>query len=208
MKQMNVLTALLLACVLVTALPAAAQTVEPGMQSILKDVVAGKSFSARLVGYGHDDEGHFSFAWTLCEPERYPAEQIEALKKGDILVAGGTYYTVASITADEEGYIVHDDSFGDLILYREEDGSYTAVDDTEHVSWTGTVTVDVSATAQTIFRDASNPDLDVEPVDGTPEDLIRRIDSEEIWLSEDNTVITFDENGELTLILYVYTPWN
>ena len=42
----------------------------------------------------------------------------------------------------------------------------------------------------------------------TLKDLVTMRMNDEIFSSEDNTEITFDENGRLIEIVYRYTPWN
>ena len=57
-----------------------------------------------------------------------------------------------------------------------------------------------------IFRDFSDPEAE-EPTDRTLNDFLKMV-SEEVSFNEDNTEITFDENGHLAVLLYKYTPWN
>ena len=71
--------AALLLCAALTALalPSFAQTVRPGPSGLVRQMVAGKTFPARLVGYTWSgDAADMSLTFTLCEAETFSAEQI------------------------------------------------------------------------------------------------------------------------------------
>ncbi len=204
--------ALLLAAMLAFALAAGAETLRPEMSVLLRELVAGKTFrNVRLTGCVMEDgAGRATLTFALCERERFPAAQVEALVPGDTIVAGGDIYTVRSVMDDEWGRIVNegDPDEGCLIFDRhEEDGVYTATTDTDNPMWQTAVSITCEADGSLVYLDFSDPEDDEPIVLGFGE-LMRRIENEEIFLDENNTTITFDENGKLTELLQTYSPWN
>ncbi len=204
------LFALVCALVLCLSAAAAAQTAEPAPSELLKKIVAGQTFTARLTGYGWGGEGAIELTWLLCEREKYPAEEIESLQAGDQILAGGTGYPVYTVTADEWGFFINEGNPQDaeaLILTKNDDGDYTATNDTDNPFWQGTVTVEVKADPETPYLDWSDPEAD-QPVELTLKDMFERVVNDEIFLDENNTEITFDDDGNLESVLQRYSPWN
>ena len=204
------LFALVCALVLCMSAAAAAQTAEPAPSELLKKMVAGQTFTARLTGYGWGGGDVIELTWLLCEREKYSAEEIEALQPGDQIVAGGTSYPVHTIIADEWGFFINEgDSQGAdvLILTKNDSGEYTATNETDNPFWLGTVTVEVLANPDAPYLDWSNPEAE-QPVALTLKDMIERVSNDAIFLDENNTEITFDAEGNLESVLQRYSPWN
>ena len=81
-----------------------AQTVRPLVPEDYKSLVAGKTFTASLNGYGwgEDITDNLQMTWRISERETYAAGTIESLQPGDELYAGNGRYTVGKIEQDEE----------------------------------------------------------------------------------------------------------
>ena len=210
MKTMK-LFALLFALMLCLSVTASAQTAEPVPSELLKRMVAGETFTARLMGCNWSSDGNeITLAWLLCEREVYPAEVVEALQPGDQIVAGGVSYPVYSVSADEWGFFINEGNQQDanvLILTKNDNGDYTATNETDNPFWLGVVTVEVKAAPQLLYLDWSDPEAE-QPVALTLEDMINRVNSGEIFLDENNTEITFDAEGNLESVLQRYSPWH
>lgn len=201
--------ALALVCVLLMAMTAAvsAQTVEPVMPEMLRSVLAGKTFVARMDGYACDEAfEHVTLNFQICEQETYTAEAIEALAAGDVLVAGGEEFAVKAVKTDEYGIELTGEWYS-LFLYKNEDGLYTAVTDTENRFYKNLFGIEVPAPKDLRFVDWSDPEAE-EPTVLTLKDLMTRAMNDEINSTADNTEITFDAEGRLSELVYRYSPWN
>ena len=96
-----------LICVLLVSLTvsASAQTVEPLMPELLRQVLAGKTFTARMDSYFFDESmKHIVLGFQICEKETYPAEAIEALKPGDTILVGGAEFLIKEFKQEDFGY--------------------------------------------------------------------------------------------------------
>ena len=187
---------------------ASGKTVQPVMPEAFRALVAGKTFTARLMGYGWgDDPDSAVLTWQISEREAYPAEEIESLQPGDTIVAGGERIPVASVRWDEWGCVVSDAAeWSVLNLSKRDDGLYVATTDTDNPFWRPVFTIEVPADASLRYLDWSG-DTE-EPVELTVRELKARLAGDEIFLDENNTEITFDEDGNLSVILQRYSPWN
>ena len=142
----------------------------------------------------------------ICEQETYTAEAIEALAAGDVLVAGGEDFAVKAVKTDEYGIGLTGEWYS-LFLYKNEDGLYTAVTDTENRFYKNLFGIEVPAPKDLRFVDWSDPEAE-EPTVLTLKDLMTRAMNDEINSSADNTEITFDAEGRLSEVVYRYSPWN
>lgn len=212
MKKNRIGIAVLAAlCVLWTSLGAAqAVSVRPGLSALVRQMVAGQTFSARLTGYTWAGElSDVSLTFSLCEPETFLKEEIEALQEGDTVVVGGFPYEVISIR-EEEGVITVNKgilSTDTLVFKPQEDGSYTVFTDTDVPFWRGSVTVSCPVSPDAIFLDWSDPGAVIPSTYGL-EELMDRLIDDAIFLTPNNTEITFDEEGRLSVLLYRYSPTN
>ena len=201
--------AMVLVCVLLVSLTAgaAAQTVEPLMPGLLRELVAGKTFIAAMEGYACDEAMEkATLYFRISEQETYKAEDVKALQTGDTLVVGGSDFVIQAIEQDEFGYYLTGEDFS-IFLSANDDGLYYAVGDTEERFYRTICSIEIPASADLLFLDWSDPEAD-DPTELTLKDLLTRYANEEIHSMEDNTEITFDENGKLVSILYRYSPWN
>ena len=199
---------LTLICLLLVSLSAAsAQTVEPLMPERLRELVAGKTFIARMEGLFIDEEMEYvTLFFQVCEQETYPAAEVEALQVGDIIVIGGDPFEIKKISQDENGYEMTGEYYS-IYLYKNDEGFYYAVTDTENRFYKNVFAFEIPAPATLRFLDWSDPDAEA-PTVLTVKDLVNKYMNEEIHSTEDNTEITFDADGNLSEIVYRYSPWN
>ena len=202
--------ALLCAALTAFALPSFAQTVRPGPSGLVRQMVAGKTFPARLVGYTWSgDAADLSLTFTLCEPETFSRDGIEALQKGDTVVAGGFPYEVYTVSREEGQVVVNSGlEYTDTLVFRLQDsGVYTAFTETDIPYWRDSVAVEWLVSPDAVFLDWGDPEAEI-PLTCTIDELMDRVIDDSILLNPDNTEITFDEEGRLSVLLYRYSPMN
>ena len=204
--------AALLLCAALTALalPSFAQTVRPGPSGLVRQMVAGKTFPARLVGYTWSgDAADMSLTFTLCEAETFSAEQIDALQNGDTVTVGGFPYEVYTVSREEGQVVVNSGlEYTDTLVFRLQDsGVYTAFTETDVPYWRDSVAVECLVSPDAVFLDWGDPDAAL-PLTSPMETLMDRLMDDAILLTPDNTEITFDEEGRLSVLLYRYSPTN
>ena len=90
---------------------------------------------------------------------------------------------------------------------KNDDGAYYAVTDTESRFYKNVFAVDVPAAHEFRFLDWCDPEADA-PTELSLKEMLTRYSNDEIHSTEDNTEVTFDENGRVTQIIYRYPPWN
>ena len=99
---MKKLMALVLAAAMVlTASLALAKTVEPEETDMER--LAGKTFHATVGAYSEIDK---TFQVTVYENDKFDDDDIEELKAGDILLAGGRACTVKEMTRTPDGELM------------------------------------------------------------------------------------------------------
>ncbi len=203
-------TAVLLLCAVLTFLCAAAcaQSVSPESSALVRQIVAGQTYHARLISYTWDgDTADLSLFFTLCEQETFAQDKIETLREGDTIVVSGYPYSVISITGEPGQFVVNRQIEGTdtLVFTQRDDGLYTVTNEMNQPFWRGPVFIECGVSPSAVFLDWS--DLEAElPVTCTMDDLMDKLISSEILLTEDNTEITFDEDGLLCVLLYQITP--
>lgn len=198
------LICMLLSCFAVTA---SAETVQPLMPDILRELLAGKTFIAQMDGYSSDEAmEHVTLFWQICEQEEYPAEEVEALAVGDTILVGGDSFEIKEISQDEFGYQLNSEYYT-IFAYKNDEGKYTIVTDTENRFYATVVSIEVPAPADLRFVDWSDPEAEA-PTELTLKDLVTRYENNEIHSIPDNTQITFDADGKLVEVKYTYSPWN
>lgn len=192
---------------LVLAGTASALTTKPVMPEMLHDLVAGKTFKARMEGYATDEEmKDVTLYFSVYEQESYPADEVEKLAAGDTIVIGGEEFAIRKIETDETGYKVTGPWYT-IYLSKNDKGLYTAITDTENRFYKNVFAIEVPAASSLRFLDWSDPEAEA-PVKMTCKDLLTRYMNNEIHSTEDNTEITFDADGNLTEVIYRYSPWN
>ena len=197
-------------CAVLTFLSAAAsaQSISPEPSGLVRQIVAGQTYHARLISYTWaGDIRDLSLFFTLCEQEAFAQEQIESLREGDTIVVSGYPYSVISITGEPGQFIVNRqvESSDTLVFTQRDDGLYTATNEMNHPFWRGPVFIECAVSPSAVLLDWSNPEAEI-PVTCTMDDLMDKLIEGEIQLTEDNTEITFDEEGLLCVLLYQITP--
>lgn len=195
----------ILLCLALTAVSASAQIVEPRIPAALRDVIAGNTYIGQLTGYASDEaKEHVTLYFMICEQETYTPKEIEALQPGDVIVVGGDNFVIQEIKQDEFGLVLVGDWYS-ISLYKNHEGLYIAISDTENRYYKNVFGIEIPVPPQTPFLDFGDPEAE-KPVELTVKDLLNRY--EELTFLPDNTQVSFDENGNLTQIMYLYTPWN
>lgn len=191
---------------LVLAGTASALTTKPVMPEMLHDLVAGKTFKARMEGYATDEEmKNVTLYFSVYEQESYLADEVENLAVGDTIVVGGDDFVIQKIETDETGYKMT--GLYTIYLSKNDKGLYTAITDTENRFYKNVFSFEVQAAPDFKFLDSGDPEAE-KPVELTIKELIDRYSDEQLNSMEENTVITFDDDGLVKQLEYLYTPWN
>ena len=214
MKKLTaILCALLLACLAATAFAEApvSNLYKPNVSETLKTLVGGKSFEARITGWGstgEDEDARFEITVTVCERDRFDASAIENLAVHDIIWFGdGTATMAMEVTSDEYGVTVKGGNEDGYSFYKGEDGTYLASTDTDYPFYTDIFSVTVPLEKDISFLDWSDPENLEEPVKLGFDELLGHL-QDGTSFAPYNTKVTFDENGKLVEFLYNYSPWN
>ena len=169
------------------------QMISSLMPQPVLDLIGGKTFQARVSGYGWGESAEtLKFDITACEPMLFSAEAVESLKPGDSIDAGMDIYTVKTIQdKDDSMEITPEEMWLTLVVFRiNEDGNYTAEDGN------GILTVDSFS-----FSCRVRPDLVYINEEGdslTAQDLMDALSEGAIDTSAEEPQMTFDEEGYLT----------
>ena len=213
-KITTVLCVLMMICLAATAFAEApvSNLYKPETSETFKALVGGKSFEARITGWGstgEDEDAKFEITITVCERDRFDLAAIDNLAEHDILCFGdGTTIMVMEVVRDEFGAIVKDGNGDGYSFFKAEDGAaYIASTDTDNPFYTDVFTVTVPLDKDISFLDWSDPENLDEPVKLGFDELIALI-QEGTNFAPYNTKVTFDENGKLVEFLYNYSPWN
>ncbi len=211
MKRKSVVwIVLILACLTITA---CAETIRPNASETLRALVGGKSFDARISGWGSYGEGEdkeYTISITACEEDMFDAAVIENLQTGDEIRFGdGTTTTIKEIAPDgaETGFLVKGSDYDAYSFYKLENGLYVAHTDTENPFWRDIFTVEVPLEKDIRFLDWSDPENLEAPVERGVDDLFQLL-YEGVNFAPYNTKVTFDEDCRLVEFLYNYSPWN
>ena len=215
MKKLTaVVCAMLMICLAAMAFAEApvSNLYKPITSETFKALVGGKSFEARITGWGstgEDEDTKFELTITVCERDRFDPAAIDHLAVHDILTFGdGTSAMVMEVVRDEFGVIVKGGNYDAYSFFKEEGGAaYIATTDTDYPFYSDIFTITVPLEKDIRFLDWSDPENLDEPVKRKFDDLIVLI-QEGTNFSPYNTRVTFDENGKLVEFLYNYSPWN
>ena len=215
MKKLAAILCMLLAICFAVAASAEAPVSNyyvPNTPETIKALFAGKSFEARIAGWGsvgEDEDADFTIDIIICERDRFDPAAIDSLAMHDILCFGdGTAFMVMEVTRDEFGVTVKDGYGNGYSFYKSEDGAaYIAATDTDYPLYTEILMVTVPLKKDFSFLDWSDPENFEGPVQLGFDELISLI-QDGTDFSPYNTKVTFDENGKLVEFLYSYSPWN
>ncbi len=187
---------------------AAVKTVYAQYPEEILRIVAGKTLPCAVHGFDFDGNTCSLYIYVF-DRARFSAEDVKSLQPGDSLASGGWYiFGLKEIEPDEFGVKIVDESGSAFFLYPDEDGSYYLVDEIEHTLYLHMTSFYFLLADDFVYVDDSDPDLEAEPVTGTVEDVMKGCQEESSFFNEENTRITFNENGEITELRRIYTPWN
>ena len=158
----------------------------------LKSFVSGRTFDAKISGYGwgdEDDASSLSLDFTVVEPLTYAADEIESLSKGDLITAGYEVYTVDSVeTEDGKVKITPEEMWlTPLVLTANEDGEYTAENE-EGVLKGDSFSFQGSLSSELVYVNTEGEQL-------TALELLKDLTEERIDTDSSVIEITFDEDG-------------
>ena len=158
----------------------------------LKSFVSGKTFDARITGYGwgeEDDVSSLGLDFTIVEPLTYAADEIETLSKGDLISAGYEVYTVGSVkTEDDQVKVTPKEPWlTPLVFTVNEDGVYIAENE-EGVLRGDSFTFQGSLSSELVYVNAEGEKL-------TASELLRDLTKEALDTESAVVKITFDEDG-------------
>ena len=173
--------------------PQNGKTVSPAPSALITQMVADKTFFARLIGYGWSEyDDSYSYSFTLCEPLLFSTEDIEALEKGDKIRMRFDTYTVVKLQT-EDGLITvtpKEPWLETLALSKTEDGAWYTVETGNGPMMLDALSVDCDASADFVYRGAAGETL-------TPKELMEKIWLEHFDLSDEILTIAFDGAGML-----------
>ena len=193
--------ALILTAVMIfTASLATAKTVEP--ESTETDGLAGTTIHATV---GEYDEQSRTFTVTLYDDDCFDIDEVEKLKAGDVLLAGGRLYTVLEKTEEENGDIlaVTEDGY-EIVFYQVGDDDMIAQsteDDRRYMH--AFAILHLPAAADIRYEDNSDPDReDAVVTEGLENILAVKAEKEKTSIGFDfyATIITLNENMEIEVI--------
>ena len=193
--------ALILTAVMIfTASLAMAKTVEP--ESTETDGLAGTTIHATV---GEYDEQSRTFTVTLYDDDCFDIDDVEKLKAGDVLLAGGRLYTVREKTEEENGdrLAVTEDGY-EIVFYQVGDDDMIAQsteDDRRYMH--AFAILHLPAAADIRYEDNSDPDReDAVVTEGLENILAVKAEKEKTSIGFDfyATIITLNENMEIEVI--------
>ena len=200
MKKMTAVFCAVLACAVAgggfaasadeTEAPGSGKMVRSMPSPVLASMLAGKTFDARVTGYGWgDDVDSISLDFTVTEPLTFSAEEIESLETGDIIDLGMDSCTVASV-GNEGGTIKvvpEEDWLSPVTFTANENGGYTAEDENGMMT-TDSFSFPSRLGADLVYVDAEGQSL-------TAEGLLDDLEESVLDVDEATPKITFDEAG-------------
>ena len=152
---MKKLIALVLAAAMaLTASLALAKTVEPEETDMER--LAGKTFHATVGAYSDIDK---TFQVTVYENDKFDDDDIEELKAGDILLAGGRACTVKEMTRTPYGELmaVTEDG-GEIVFVKDGDDFAAQSTDDDRQYMHAVAVLHLAAAEGIVYEDNTDPD--------------------------------------------------
>ena len=168
---------------------------------------AGKTFVVRIEGYNAETN---TLKVVLREGDLLSDAEVAAFETGDTITLGGETVQIETIETDEYNDVILN---GEIELRKQESGGYRAYEyEAEFLKDIGEMEIPVTETL--VYEEQIDPEtgelLDENTV-LTGADLISRITEESenkgIGFAADNVQITFDEEGNATVVERFYAPW-
>ena len=197
--MMKKLISLVMALVMALTVSAAlAVTVEPEEPDI--EQVAGRTVHATV---GEYVDYLNAFRVTVYENDRFDDDDVERLREGDILLAGGRPYTVKEMTTAPDGELMAVTVDGSEIVFVRERGDYTAHSTEDDRQYMHAIAVLLLNPAEGIvYEDNSDPDLDAQmkTVTGLENILKAKAEKEETSIGFDYYATTVTLSRELEIV--------
>ena len=203
--------ALLLCTVAACAEAPVSNLFTPNAPAALRMLLGGNSFDAMITGWettGEDEDAKLTVLVTLCERDRFDPAVIDNLAERDIIRFGdGTTIMAMEVTRNDFGVHVKDGNGDGYAFFKDEDGAYIAITETDYPFWTEVFSFKAPVGKDVSFLDWSDPENLKAPVKlGYGEFLDYLLGGRSF--TANNTRLTFDENGKLVEILLNYSPWD
>ena len=143
-------------------------------------------------------------------PERYPQDDVRALKAGDAIFTQGREVVVRTVT-EEDGFLVLNKGEEDEVSLFECDDLNFGITDLNDNTWTEFPEVTVPVSDHLLFLDEIDPESGSTPVVPTVHNrdgFLSLMKSEsDPGFDIRNVLVAFDEHGELALVRRFYVPW-
>ena len=177
----------------------------PGYVSVNgQKTVAGETYITDLTDY--DAEANTVKA-TVKRPIMLDREYADSLEVGDTLVIGNEEIAVESLEKDEYGIAINDY----ISLWYTEDDEVSARYENEHEFMETIAELTLQIPDGLVFMDEIDPemgDMLEEPTEHTAEEFKAMLAAGGAPdFASENVYVTYDENGEMTLVRRIYTPW-
>ena len=185
---------------LLTFSAALAVTVEPEDPEIER--FAGRTVNATV---GEYVDYLNAFRVTVYENDRFDDDDVERLAAGDILLAGGTPYTVKEMTKAPDGEPMAIMEDGSEIIFDRAGEDYTARSTDDDRQYMHAIAVlQLKPAEGIVYEDNSDPDLDAQMkvITGLEEILKAKAEKEETSIGFDfyATTVTLNEKLEIVKI--------
>ena len=191
---------ILTALMIFTASLAAAKTVEP--ESTETDGLSGVTVHATI---GEYDDQTKTFTVILYDDDCFDIDDIEKMKVGDTLLAGGWLYQVKEKTEEENGDItvVTEDGY-EIVFFQvgDEDMIAQSTDDDRRYMHAFSI-LHLPAAATIRYEDNSDPDQEEAVITEGLENILKikaEKEADSIGFDFYSTIITLNENMEIEVI--------
>lgn len=167
--------------------------------------VEGKTFIANITGFDAEAK---TIDVSLLMPIVMTEWDAVKINEGDTITIGTEEVKIETLSYDEDDAVINDEYY----LRKNEDGLYNPYFYEKPVlKEVKTLTINVPDTL--VFTD------DIDPENGTPLDESKALNASELFAAleaanndgirfdSENINITFDDNGQVTVIERCYTPW-
>lgn len=179
--------------------------IEPAAETIDINNLDNATFTASFEKEDLDEsDGAFKITFTVYDYERFQADDIKALKAGDVIVVDGNETTVTDVSVADTCVSVNGGIEQDgYDFYLGEDGFYFeySMNDAKMYKEIGTVTFPVAQE----FLLTDNSDLDNQVKTYYPGDLLTDFDAVGGTFVANNTTVT-TQDGKVVSIVRNFTP--
>ena len=177
----------------------------PGYVSVnAQKTVAGDTYITDLTDY---DAEAGTVKATVKRPITLDREYVDSLQVGDTLTIGSEDIIVESLESDEYGVMVNDY----ISLWYTEDDEVTAKYENDHDFMETIAELSLQIPENLVFIDEIDPatgEILEEPAEHTAAEFTEMLAAGGVPdFASENVYVTYDDNGEMTLVRRIYTPW-